>query len=584
MLSVDACGGECTNGDHDLFKLLGPLLVAASRESEEGFEESSSVVQLLDYLQQSPQEQISFLEKEPQFLHYLHRLVHSETRHGRDRNIAVLQNVFPAEVARLQDSSPPLVSYCTNENTEAIIKDSLPPENKRVAHKRSVTDGDKEFLFKYSPSKLPVTFKGPDAKVSDLPAAVQSVYEEMRHARQRGTVKRKKNVRRHSENLDKSLLQPMYESGSNDLTLFPREKPIRKSLRVPPIYIHGHPIHTAQDVIEAFASGLLKAESEFVYLNYTNPDKRMPYDLTVVPKTKIEPEHFVMSKFGIICVIPDEASDMQTFSEWLREASMFMLLRKIPLFKNYKVKRAFDQWHKATRLLKFWRLRAKIGRLTVRYLPTYAKALLTVKCLSDDLLTVPFHEFKQHGQYTLDTLDKSFRKTQSMARRYLNKYFRYCKRAICEAIESVHDEVLKLEAEHNHKPFVSDLPISIQQQNHKTLKKDLDVALDRKKKLGAFVSLAEQMAGSCLLQVTQKAICSWKDLLWCQESILHKGSSGFQISLRLTVPESELEKEDNESDEKYFLFSSFEFDSFGKYSQNSTSFNLGRTESEEKVI
>ena len=565
--------GGFNDGEYELFKTLGPLLVAAVAEShEEGCEEVSPSMQaLLDYLTRSSLEQISFLAKDPQFQHYLRRLVCSETEHARDMNVAKLLEFFPDEVSRFQKVQLPYnYNYKKPKEQGTTHGETFRMENKKPAHKRSATEGDMDMLFRYHPSKLPVTFKGPDVKLSDLPSAAQSVDMEIRRSLRYDSAfllsrRRKKAVRTVSENTEKPLLQPVYGSDlkDSDLTLFPREKPPRKSLKTPPVYIHGHPIHTAQDVIEAFASRKLRAESEFVYLNYANPDKRLPYDLTVVPKTKVDPEYFVISKFGIICVVPNEASDIQTFSEWLREASMFMLLRQISLFKDYKIRKALQQWHRAIKLIKFWRLRTKICGMAVRYLPAYADALVKVRKLSDELLVVPFHEFEPHGQYTLETLHRSFRKTQSMGRRFLSKYFRYCRRAVCEAIESVHSEVLRMEVEHHHQPFVSDLPISIQQRNHKILKKELEAALERRSKLGIFVELAEQIVCSCILQVTQQAMSSWRNLLVRKESILHKGSSGFQIPLRLPMVEDEGDEEEGPVD-KHFVRSIFEFDESGK--------------------
>jgi len=546
--------------NYDIFETLSPLFVAAVVESQEKSNDDLPCVRtLLDYFAQSSQDQLSFISKEPQFEHYLHRLVHNEKKHGRDGYIDKLRSFFPAEVTKCQGMDIPFLYQ--------VHKSTLASKSQKPLHKRSVTEGDTNFLFKYKPSELPSSFKGDVVKLSDLQSAVWSVDKEMRNTAFdfdfTRPIKLAKKIRRSSESSGRPLLHPVYESTmkESDQTLFPRKKPARKSLKVLPVYIHGHPIQSAQDVIEAFASRKLKAESEFVYLNYTNSDKRMPYNLTVVPKNKVDPEHFVLSKFGIVCVVPNEASDMLTFSEWLREASLFMLLRQIPLFRDYKRKKALHQWHKATRLIKLWHLRTKINGLAIRYLPEFAETLFKIKKLSNELLTVPLHEFKPNGQYSLEEANDLFRRTRSVTNGHLNKYFKYCKRTVCEALDHTLEEVLRLEAEHKHQPFVSDLPISIQQQNQKVLKRDLDNALKRQGKLGEFAFLAEQIVSSCLLQVVQNAMKSWKGLLWRQESILHKASSGFQIPLDFLVAEVEKPKGEESG---YLLWSCFEFDDSGK--------------------
>ena len=568
LSSVKQMEDQRPEANHGIFKTLSPLLVAAVAESQEKSNDYLPSVQaLLDYFAQSSQDQLCFISKEPQFEHYLHRLVYNEKEHGRDNYTDKLRDFFPVEVAKCQGMDIPII--------HRVNKSILASKSEKPHHRRSVTEGDANVLFKYKPSEIPSGFRGADMKLSDLQSAVWSVDREIRNEAFYGfdftrPIKRVKKIRRASESSEKPLLHPVYETTmkESDQTLFPIKKPARKCFKVSPVYINGHPIQTAQDVIEAFASRKLKAESEFVYLNYTNSDKRMPYNLTVVPKNKVDPEHFVISKFGIVCVIPNEASDMLTFSEWLREASLFMILRQIPLFRDYKLKKALHQWHKATRLIMLWHLRTKIGGLAIRYVPKYAETLLKINHLSNELLTVPFHELKPNGEYTLEEVNDSFRRTRSMTNRHLNKYFKYCKRAVCDALDHTREEVLRLETEHKHQPFVSDLPISIQQQNQKALKRNLENALRRQKKLGEFVTLAEQIVTSCLIQLAQNAMKSWNNLLSRQESTLHQASSGFQIPLNVLVtdmekPEAE-GKQPKEKESGYFLWSCFVFDDSGK--------------------
>ena len=599
---------------------LGSILVSAVIQSQqEGSETSSAFQVLLDYLRHSSLQKTSMLARNPQFQHYLHRLVRSETRYARDDNIAKLAVYFPAAVSHFQQvklsfsysySDIPSVFEGSIHKTSTIAE-----ENKaRRVRKRPATVGV-DTLYAYHPAMFPVTFTGPQIKLSDLSTAIFSVSNAMkeehrtrdgyhalcvtrgaplgkmsvsRRVMRKGSyfTRRAKLVTRDME--EKPQLYPVLMNDVDDShfrisksghSLFPQKKVSKKQIQTSSSYLHGIPLHSAQDVIEAFASGKFAFESEFVYLNYTNPNKWLPYDLTVVQKTKVKPEHFIMTKFGITLVTPNGTSTFQMFSDWLNEASLFTLIRQIKFFKVFKIKKALKQWFQTVRKLRFNRLCIKVNKIAVRFFPAFSDALFQLKYLSDELLTVSFHSLQALGGYTLQALELCLRQSQAKASKLLNKYFKYCKRSVCRAITITRSQAFEFKMDRTrNSSIISDIPISIQQENHRICKRDLKTATYHVYKLDCFVELAEQMVCDCLIQLTQRVIGSWKEVLLCQDSILHQASSGFQIpihvpltsviSTRATLSSDiasinvSLTSLDRRPD--YFLLSSMVFDKFGK--------------------
>ena len=55
-------------------------------------------------------------------------------------------------------------------------------------------------------------------------------------------------------------------------------------------------------VVDHILSGMLTSQTYIAYLNKPNPTQ--PYNLVVVPKSKLDKEHFIMSSFGVMHVTP----------------------------------------------------------------------------------------------------------------------------------------------------------------------------------------------------------------------------------------------------------------------------------------
>lgn len=61
-----------------------------------------------------------------------------------------------------------------------------------------------------------------------------------------------------------------------------------------------------------------------------------PYDLVVVERNQVDPYfHFVVTQMGVTHMWGGVAYDLTPHHEWIRDAELFSILKKIVLFKKY---------------------------------------------------------------------------------------------------------------------------------------------------------------------------------------------------------------------------------------------------------
>ena len=400
-------------------------------------------------------------------------------------------------------------------------------------------------IFVYSRDLMPATFRAPQLKLTDLVPAANVVSSEIGNAEKgakslfsplqstitpaRHPSKSLHVIEQHTAGTvtEKPFLVPIFsseleqkrrESQAASISS-PTKTKVRSRTERLSITSPDHerksttgPLRSAYDVVEAFASGKLQSESESIYVNYANSSPAWnPYDLTVVSKTHVDPEHFVISKFGILHVYPDGESTLQNFADWLQEASLFTMLKQIPFFRFYLMKRAFSRWYHNVRYNQFARIQLQIRQRSLRFFPNFQEGVLKIRKLSEELLTVPFHLLIPLGEYSQETYQHSLEGSQVRAQKFLQRYFKYCRRIVRDVLETTQSCALELETEKRHQPFVSELPLSIQKERHMKLERDLKVATYRANRLGDFVTLVEHLIFSCLQEVARKNAQAWVD-------------------------------------------------------------------------
>ncbi len=505
----------------------------------------------MSYLKAQTKTELVSLIEQPEIQHYIHRAVRYAIKHSeRVEHLGVLDelsSLFPEAVRQYaQTELPYSYSYSDIENFDNKVK--------KKGHKRAATTPVE--LFEYVPKNLPATFRGTQLQLTDLVPASYLVNEEIsstqkriHHEVQRGTsrgeelrevarlgrprvshrlrLKRSRSVERSmllqaSAQKPTVTLNPVLSSSVDDAhfhkltskTLFPRAVSPSKAAAgaarpgTTPGQLH---LSNGYQIIEAFASGKLKSESESIYLNYADPFRQNPYNLVVVSKTRADPEHFVVSKFGILCVYPGGTTDLQSFAEWLREASLFQILRQIPFLKYYRLRKAFTQWYKNIRFAQFSCVQSKFKQIGLRYFAKFGQAVLKINNLSQELLSIPFHSLQPLGAYSSDSYMHRLKGSQAKFQQFLHRYFKYCRRVVGEVVDSTQNRAMELEMELRHQPFVSDLPLSVQKEKHLQLSRDLWEISYQASRLSDFVSLAEHIVFSCLLAVARQGALGWRN-------------------------------------------------------------------------
>ena len=110
-------------------------------------------------------------------------------------------------------------------------------------------------------------------------------------------------------------------------------------------------------------------------------DSYTPYDLAVVPKEHVENkdvEHYTVTSSGVVHIRPGVQSEFTPLGEWMRDASVFTLLRQMRFFKYYLVHKMFKFWRGNVRHKMYALVRAKIERKLFISKRTFNPALMEI--------------------------------------------------------------------------------------------------------------------------------------------------------------------------------------------------------------
>ena len=75
------------------------------------------------------------------------------------------------------------------------------------------------------------------------------------------------------------------------------------------------------------------------------PEHYAPYELEVLPAAPAGTAHyFTVTPTGVTLHAKGQPAELTPMTQWLRERELFGLLRSIPFFRQYILRRAFDLW------------------------------------------------------------------------------------------------------------------------------------------------------------------------------------------------------------------------------------------------
>lgn len=102
-------------------------------------------------------------------------------------------------------------------------------------------------------------------------------------------------------------------------------------------------LRTGNDVIEYYARYGHSAMIKVFFCNRTSPDS--PFELLVVPRALRSKEHFTVTANGVVHERGDGVSEPEftSIGEWLREQSIFNLMRHMRFFKYYRINKVGER-------------------------------------------------------------------------------------------------------------------------------------------------------------------------------------------------------------------------------------------------
>ena len=489
---------------------------------------------LLLYLESLSPDQISELATTPETEHYILRSLNQiiQTRLDSENIVSRLTKLFP----QLKTEVIMAHKFLHAQRDDKLKSCHSHSSYKIERHTRSFTYSGTSCkdLCSFDKNALPVTYRAHQLAVFDLLQSTNTVQKDALNLEiSKRALLPTLPPRPHSsqgfyKETKRKSLEPLFKSDFSPPTRQRRRGPVKTlepNSRVKRLLQAklGRQLETdksgqlvlqtAEDVLHAIATNSLPSVVQEIYLNYTNSVPWNPYRLKVVPKTQTDPEHFVISMFGFLHIYSDGECEHQSFAGWSRDKIIFNLIREIPIFRDYLTRKMLKQWHKKVRQMQYQRMQAKVFSVGPRFHRPFSLALWKINNLSYDLLSINVHTLNITGKYSQGGYTTQLRLSQRKLLKYLQKYFRLVLKIVCEVVQSSHSRVLELETEKQHKPFVSDLPISIQKKQHLQLEEELDESHHRRGQLDMLHILVEQIVSSCLISLVEKGAEQWLELI-----------------------------------------------------------------------
>lgn len=165
-------------------------------------------------------------------------------------------------------------------------------------------------------------------------------------------------------------------------------------------------VATGDDVIGFYARHGQDTEARFFYCNRA-PETVFnfrPYDLVVVPREDVAPEYFTMSATGVVKIGPgaNTKTEFTALGDWVREKTVFGILRKMSFFRYYLIYKAFNFWRHAVRRKLYSKVRATLNSKLFLAKPTFVGALLEVRAYVHELSQIAMVALSPGHLYTLD--------------------------------------------------------------------------------------------------------------------------------------------------------------------------------------
>ncbi|XP_054555405.1 dynein heavy chain domain-containing protein 1 isoform X5 [Talpa occidentalis] len=179
----------------------------------------------------------------------------------------------------------------------------------------------------------------------------------------------------------------------------------------------------------------------FLYLNVAPSRHFRPYNLVVVPPKKVNPEHYIISPFGILHVHPVDGGETITLGTWHRHSVLWQKLQFIPFFKYCLLRKALHCWKKNVKLLGLRRCRTLLGKHLLSAVPHFGVGLLHISRLLQELQSVSWLPKEPDQTYELLDLQRALAKENHKALRLLHRCLCLC----TSIVQLVHEDTYHMQ-------------------------------------------------------------------------------------------------------------------------------------------
>ena len=145
----------------------------------------------------------------------------------------------------------------------------------------------------------------------------------------------------------------------------------------------GFAVSTGDDTAAFFARHGSLGPTKFEYLvRARSPIHFRPYDLVVIPRAQLAPEHFTMSASGVVHVFGSEQpSAFLPLSAWMQQSSSFNVLTTIRFLHFSLAAKIFRTWRANVRYKLYASQRRKLARRLFVVKPAFCGTLLEINAL-----------------------------------------------------------------------------------------------------------------------------------------------------------------------------------------------------------
>jgi len=203
---------------------------------------------------------------------------------------------------------------------------------------------------------------------------------------------------------------------------------------------------SGEDAIAFFARHGNETPIKFVYCNrVSSPGQYRPYDLVVVSRKQVEPEHFMISASGVVHVLPGAPSEFSTLAEWTHSSQLFNILRSIRFFKHYLITKMFQLWRRNVRFRLFAKQRKHVCNSLFMARPSFSRHLIEVNKTLQRFDAVQLIDVKPDG---LAQEQSTFTNAQNLKREQAQKLFQHIAEELITTVEEVCKKVQARSAKH----------------------------------------------------------------------------------------------------------------------------------------